>query len=112
MGLAADLRERSDVFAIPALNKDVKTFDKMALALHYHMYQLVVVVNNGEYGGSNAYWPKIKDYKRQLFHMHGQPQASIAFFNIEDIGDFLSQRDQSVAQLNQWKHPPAGFRQP
>ncbi len=112
LGLAADLREMSDVFAIPALNKDVKTFDKMALALHYHMYQLVVVVNNGEYGGSNAYWPKIKDYKRQLFHIHGQPQASIAFFNIENIGDFLSQRDQSVAQLNQWKHPPAGFRQP
>ena len=110
LGLAVDLREKSDVFAIPALNKDVKTFDQMAQALHYHMYQLVVVVNNGEYGGSNAYWPKSKDHKRQLFHTHGQPQASIAFFNIEDIGDFLSQRDQTLAQSNQWKHPPAGFR--
>ena len=110
LGLAADLKEMSDVFAIPALNKDVKTFDQMALALHYHMYQLVVVVNNGEYGGSNAYWPKSKDYQRQLFHTHGQPQASIAFFDIEDIGDFLRQRDQTFPRSNQWKHPPAGFR--
>ena len=58
LGLAADLREMSDVVAIPALNKDVKTFDQMALALHYHMFQLVVVANNGQYGGSNAYWPR------------------------------------------------------
>ena len=58
LGLAADLRDVSDVVAIPALNKDVKTFDQMALALHYHMFQLVVVANNGQYGGSNAYWPR------------------------------------------------------
>ena len=32
LGLAADLRDVSDVLAIPALNKDVKTFDQMALA--------------------------------------------------------------------------------
>jgi hypothetical protein len=41
LGLAADLKDKSDVLAIPALNKDVKTFDQMALALHYHMFQLV-----------------------------------------------------------------------
>src|SRR3546814_3345426 len=35
--LASDLRDRSDVFAIPALNLDVGTFDQMAQALHYHM---------------------------------------------------------------------------
>ena len=58
LGLAADLRDESDILAIPALNKDVKTFDQMALALHYHMFQLVVVANSGQYGGSNAYWPR------------------------------------------------------
>ena len=58
LGLVADLRDESDILAIPALNKDVKTFDQMALALHYHMFQLVVVANNGQYGGSNAYWPR------------------------------------------------------
>ena len=45
--LAADLKDRSDIFAIPALNKNLKTFDNMALALHYHMHQMVVVANNG-----------------------------------------------------------------
>ncbi len=33
ISLAADLRKQSDVFAIPALNQDVGTFDQMALAL-------------------------------------------------------------------------------
>ena len=89
LGLAADLRDRSDVFAIPAFNKDVKTFDQMALALHYHMFQLVIVANNGQYGGSNAYWPRKDDWVRQVFHMHGQPQASVAFLEIDDIGAFL-----------------------
>ena len=106
LGLAADLRDVSDVLAIPALNKDVKTFDHMALALHYHMFQLVVVANNGQYGGSNAYWPRKDALDRQVFHTHGQPQASIAFLEIDDIGAFLERRDVSGAD---WKHPPAGL---
>ena len=122
LGLAADLRDQSDILAIPALNKDVKTFDQMALALHYHMFQLVVVANNGKYGGSNAYWPKRDAHVRQVFHMHGQPQASIAFLEIDDIGAFLARRasggaraddsDQQEslgARESDWKHPPAGL---
>ena len=122
LGLAADLRDQSDILAIPALNKDVKTFDQMALALHYHMFQLVVVANNGTYGGSNAYWPKRDAHVRQVFHMHGQPQASIAFLEIDDIGAFLARRDSGGARTdnsdqqesagtreNDWKHPPAGL---
>src|ERR1700683_5452798 len=57
LSLAAALRDRSDVFVIPSLNKDVHTFDQMALALHYHMFQYVIVANSGLYGGSNAYAP-------------------------------------------------------
>lgn len=112
--LAADLRDESDVFAIPAFNRDVKTFDQMALALHYHMFQLVVVANNGLYGGSNAYWPRHGDVQRQLFHLHGQPQASIAFLEIDNIADFLA-RGNDTAQGNSvlpsegWKHHPAGW---
>ena len=109
LGLAADLRNMSDVFAIPALNKDVKTFDQMALALHYHMFQLVVVANNGQYGGSNAYWPRSDPHIRQVFHMHGQPQASIAFLEIEDIAGFLERREVSGPNAKKWKHPPAGL---
>ena len=110
LGLAADLREMSDVMAIPALNKDVKTFDQMALALHYHMFQLVVVANNGQYGGSNAYWPRSDAHIRQVFHIHGQPQASIAFLEIDDIAAFLERYDVSGANADDWKHPPAGLK--
>ncbi len=107
--LASDLRDESDVFAIPAFNRDVKTFDQMALALHYHMFQLVVVANNGLYGGSNAYWPRHGDVQRQLFHLHGQPQASIAFLEIEDIAGFLARgQGNSPSRSGEWKHPPAG----
>lgn len=110
LGLAADLRDVSDVLAIPALNKDVKTFDQMALALHYHMFQLVVVANNGQYGGSNAYWPTSDAHVRQVFHTHGQPQASISFLEIDDIGAFLNRRTASVPPSTDWKHPPAGLK--
>ena len=110
LGLAADLRDVSDVFAIPALNQDVKTFDQMAVALHYHMFQLVVIANNGQYGGSNAYWPRSDAHSRQIFDTHGQPQGSIAFIEIDDIGAFLERRDVSGANAEDWKHPPAGLK--
>ena len=109
LGLAADLRDKSDILAIPALNKDVKTFDQMALALHYHMFQLVVVANNGRYGGSNAYWPRSDVHIRQVFHTHGQPQASISFLEIDDIEAFLERHNVSGANAKEWKHPPAGL---
>ena len=109
LDLAADLKYVSDVLAIPALNKDVKTFDQMALALHYHMFQLVIVANSGQYGGSNAYWPRSDAHIRQVFHTHGQPQASIAFLEIDDIGAFLERRDVSGGNADDWKHPPAGL---
>ena len=119
LGLATDLREQSDVFAIPAFNKDIKTFDKMALALHYHMFQLVLVANNGTYGGSNAYWPRKAAYKRQIFHMHGQLQASIAFLDINstEMVEFLLRRNQlnqavQPSSPQRWKHPPAGLGEP
>ena len=87
--LTADLRHQSDVYIVPALNKDVGTFDNMALALNYHMFQLVIVANNGSYGGSNAYAPYNEPYARQVFHLHGQPQASVAFFEIDDVRGFI-----------------------
>jgi hypothetical protein len=121
--LAADLRTRSDVFAIPALNQDYETFDHMAAALHYHMFQMVVVVNNGQFGGSCAVAPYKEAFKRELFHLHGQPQASIGFFEIEDIGAFKRRHSESrfgsvgiaapaqpsITPVYRWKFPPAGL---
>jgi hypothetical protein len=117
LSLASDLRGRSDVFAIPALNQDVGTFDQMAAALHYHMYQLVIVANNGGFGGSNAHIPRKESHLKQVFHSHGQPQASISFFEIEDIPEMKERRklgkDASVASSAKkngaWKYPPAGL---
>jgi hypothetical protein len=118
LALATALRGRSDVFAITALNRDIGTFDNMALALHYHMFQMVIVANNGQFGGSSAYTPLRASYERQVFHLHGQPQASIAFLEIDDIGAFLSResdaRNSGSASgtghsSNVWKFPPAGL---
>ena len=109
LDLIADLRTESDVFAIPALNRDVKTFDQMALALHYHMYQIVVVANNGQYGGSNAYFPHSNAHIRRMFHTHGQEQVSIKFFEIEDIKSFIRHRRGIEVGKNDWKYPPAGL---
>ena len=107
--LASDLRDRSDVFAIPALNLDVGTFDQMAQALHYHMYQLVLIANNGAYGGSNAHVPKGGAFERQVFHTHGQPQATISFFEIDNIKDMKARRQLGAGKLDGWKYPPAGY---
>ena len=108
LAMVAKLRNESDVFAIPALNKDVKTFDHMALALHYHMFQLVIVANNGTYGGSNAYQPKKEESReKQIFHLHGQPQASIAFLEVS-VSDFLNRGNEPSSEV--WKSPPAGWK--
>jgi hypothetical protein len=111
IALAADLRDRSDIFAVPAMNKDVNTFDNMAMALHYHMFQMVIVANNGKYGGSNAYAPYKKPFDRQIIHLHGQDQAAIAFFEIRNIDVFLQRKTNAQNQSTdsqQWKFPPAG----
>ncbi len=118
LSLATLLRDNSDIFAIPSLNRDVTTFDQMAQALHYHMFQMVIVVNNGKYGGSNAYRPLREAHLRQVFHLHGQPQASVAFLEIDDVGEYLKRKSDarnSPSQQkkpppsNKWKFPPAGL---
>jgi hypothetical protein len=105
LDLAADLRNRSDVYAICAINKDISTFDTMTQALHYHMYQLVVLANNGTFGGSNAYVPYNLHYHRQIFHLHGQPQASLAFLEIDNPQDLIR---RGTRRAKRWKPPPAG----
>ena len=92
---------------------DVATFDQMALALHYHMFQMVIVANNGRYGGSNAYAPFRNLWERQIFHLHGQPQASIAFLEIDHIAAFKDRKTIALTaapspSLYNFKAPPAG----
>lgn len=112
LALAADLRSRSDLYIVCALNQDVGTFDRMSEGLHYHMFQGVIVVNNGEYGGSSFYMPFRETYHRQVFHLHGQPQVSIAFaeINPQKLIDRLTNASNSSDLLPEgcWKMYPAG----
>ncbi len=118
--LAADLGSRSDLYIICALNKDVGTFDRMSEGLHYHMFQGLIVVNNGRFGGSNFYMPFKDLYHRQVLHLHGQPQASIAFAEISPqklidrpvnpliVEPELTAPDpSSPLPEGRWKTPPA-----
>jgi hypothetical protein len=114
--LTADLRDKSDIFAVPALNQDVNTFDQMALALHYHMFQMVIIANNGTHGGSNAYAPYREPYTRQIFHLHGQPQATISFLEIDNPEEFIN-RGMGVHLVPEheeriWKYPAADWTGP
>lgn len=111
LALAADLSTRSDLYIICALNKDVGTFDRMAEAIHYHMFQGVIVVNNGQFGGSSFYMPFKKPYEREVFHLHGQPQASIAFAEIDPL-KLIERPNQAFSDKppkGKWKTPPAGL---
>jgi len=122
LALAADLRARSDLYIICALNQDVGAFDRMSEALHYHMYQGVLLVNNGQFGGSSFFMPFDRPYHRQVFHLHGQPQVAIAFAEIspEELinrgkptavnKDLLTSVNiESASSERQWKTPPAGW---
>ena len=107
LSLADVLRTRSDLFAVAALNRDVGSFDQMATALSYHMYQYVVVANNGKFGGSNAYAPLENRLDRRVFHAHGAGQATVSIFEIQDVENYLGRLAASPTQG--LKHPPAGI---
>lgn len=108
LALATDLKSRSDLYVVCALNRDVGTFDRMCEGLHYHMYQGMIVVNNGQYGGSSFYMPFNQSYHRQVLHVHGQPQATIAFAEITP--QKLIDRPNTTTRGDpdgDWKTPPA-----
>lgn len=106
LSLVADLRDVSDVFIIAAMNQDVNTFDNMVGALHYHMYQPVILANSGEFGGSTAQAP-LKKHERQIAHVHGNNQVAVSMFEI-DASIFKSAQQPPAPP--QRKTPPAGYR--
>jgi hypothetical protein len=123
IALAADLRSRSDLYIVCALNKDVGTFDRMTEALHYHMFQGVILVNNGQFSGSSFFMPFGNAYERQVFHLHGQPQASIAFAEVHPrklverpvqplTDEIISVPSPDLFPSGKWKEPPAEWVNP
>lgn len=106
LDLVADLRDRSDMFLVAALNQDVQTFDNMIAALHFHMYQPVVLANSGEFGGSTAQVPLPK-HERLVAHVHGSNQVAVSVFEV-DPSLFKSTSTAKIAK--EPKAPPAGYK--
>jgi len=106
LDLVADLRDKSDMFLVAALNQDVQTFDNMVAALHFHMYQPVVLANSGEYGGSTAQAPLPK-HERLIAHVHGNNQVAVSVFEI-DSTPFKSTSPAKVGK--ELKAAPAGYK--
>ncbi len=108
IALSADLRDKSNAFLVPALNQDVNSFDTMVDALHYHMYQPVVLVNSGEFGSSYAKAPYRDAHKRLIAHSSGNNQVAINTFEINMFDfrrDGVGKSMQSGIEL---KTAPAG----
>lgn len=105
--LAADMRDITDGFVVPALNKDVSTFDAMAGALHFHMYQPILLANTGQYGGSTAQAPFKDRHDRYIAHVHGTNQAAVSIFDL-DLTAFKSTKPN--APVKEKKAVPAGFK--
>ena len=109
IALSADLRDKSHALLIPALNKDVNTFDSMVEALHYHMYQHIVLVNTGEYGGSYAMAPYEDRHRRLIAHSSGNDQVTINTFKM-NMFDFRRDGIGSSMQSGiKQKAAPAGI---
>jgi hypothetical protein len=105
LDLASDLKGKTDLFIIVAHNRDVRTFDTMASALHYHMYQHIAVVNKGEFGGTTIQAPFKEHYDKVISHVHGNDQISI---NIADL-DLAAFRRRSL-KYKEVKKKPANLK--
>ena len=105
--LASDLVNLSDVFVVAALNQDVGTFDSMTTALNYHMFQHVMLVNSGEFGGSTIQAPYRERHMRTLLHEHGGGQIAVGITKIYPE-HFLA--DVTPPDGFRTKTPPAGYR--
>lgn len=106
LDLVADLRDRSDLFLVAALNQDVQTFDNMMAALHFHMYQPVVLANSGEFGGSTAQMPLPK-HERLIAHVHGNQQVAVSVFEVDPS---LFKSTSAAKAPKVLKAPPAGYK--
>lgn len=113
-GLSHDLRNRNDFFAICALNMDIPTYDNIAATLNYHLFQGVLVVNNGQFGGSNFHAPLKESYERKIIHSYGLAQASIGFAEIspEKFVARPATGHKNQSPVGDWKSPPAGWTGP
>lgn len=110
IALSSDLRDKSNAFFVAAYNKDINTFDAMIDALHYHMYQHVVLVNTGVYGGSVAKAPYKDSHKRLIAHVHGNSQVSLNTFEMNMFDFRRDDVGKSMKSDLKLKTKPAGMK--
>ena len=108
IGLAADLKDVTNTFIISALNQDIDTFDTMVDALHYHMYQPVVLVNTGQFGGSSVKAPYKQKFHKKIAHAHGNNQIAVSMFKL-NMYDFGVQSSE-LGSKKEEKTAPAGLK--
>lgn len=113
--LAADLCKLTDAFVVAALNRDIGTFDAMVSALHYHMFQHVVLVNSAQFGGSTAQAPYSDSFNKVIVHHHGmdQPVVSVIDLNLSAFRGRPTKKSKDVEKKvdgrKKTKYPPAGM---
>lgn len=85
----------------------------MVDALHYHMYQHVLLVNTGEYGGSAAKAPFKLPHHRTIVHNHGNHQIAVSIFEI-DMMSLLEDKPLKAGEIypRSRKMKPAGIKKP
>jgi hypothetical protein len=112
--LASDLKNLTDTWVISAKNRDVGLFDSMVAALHYHMYQHVILCNSGEFGGSTVQAPYDDRNQRTIVHHHGNGQVAVSFFEL-DLGTYARARQRRKRKSGmetaqkELKTPPAAY---
>jgi hypothetical protein len=78
--------------------------------MNYHMFQPVILANNGTFGGSGAQWPIAEPrHERVLFHVHGGNQVTVSFFEL-DMDLVRNRRRPRRPSRYVFKNPPAGLR--
>jgi hypothetical protein len=112
--LASDLKNLTDTWVISAKNRDVGLFDSMVAALHYHMYQHVVLCNSGEFGGSTVQAPYDDRNLRTIVHHHGNGQVAVSFFEL-DLSTYARARQRRKRKSGretaqkELRAPPAAY---
>ena len=76
--LHADMKNHTDGFVVSALNRDVHTFDDIVKTCRFTMFQHIILVNSGQYGGSTVQAPYEEEYRRILVQHHGMDQTIVS----------------------------------
>jgi hypothetical protein len=121
LDLASDLRNQTDFFIVAANNRDVATFDNIAVSLNYLMYQHYAIINSGEFGGTLVHAPYKTSHERILVHHHGGMQAAVSIAKV-DLSDWLDapnkkiekkgkskKKSVGISAAREMKAPPAGY---